>query len=57
MSKELKQRIIDSFAWMITQLKWQFDNEKEAMNDEGSQGGYSSELTEAIAVWEELKAE
>ena len=37
-----------NMTWMTKQLKWQYDNEKKALRDEGSQGGYSSELESAI---------
>ena len=55
MSEELKQRVIKSLHWMVTQFKWQYDNENAALDDVGSQGGYSPELTEAIDLLEELK--
>ena len=37
------------------QYKWQYDNEKEAMQDKGSQGGYSQHLTKAIDLLNRLK--
>ena len=55
MNVEFKQRIIESLEWMTTQLRWQYDNAKEALGDEGSEGGYSPELREAIELLKELK--
>ncbi len=54
MTPELKQRIINSLDWLIKDTKWRFDIDKNNL-DEGSRGGYSPELTEAINVFEELK--
>ena len=51
----IKQRTIKSLTWMTIQFKWMHDNEVAAMSDEGSQGGYSPELQEAIDLLEELK--
>lgn len=53
--QSIKRRTIKSLEWMTTQFKWQHDNEVAAMSDEGSQGGYSPELQEAIDLLEELK--
>ena len=55
MKPDLKQRVIKSLDWMTTQLAWQFDNEKRALGDEGSQGGYSTDLQEAKDLLKELK--
>lgn len=52
---EYKERSTTSLEWMTTQLKWQYDNEKDALGDEGSQGGYSPELQEAMDLLKELK--
>ncbi len=51
----IKQRTINALEWMTTQFKWQHDNEKDALCDEGSQGGYSEKLQEAMDLLEELK--
>ena len=50
----LKERTIKSLEWLITDAKWRYDEVKDAMDD-GSTGGYSDELLEAIDVLEELK--
>lgn len=49
-----KQRIIDTFEWLVEDAKWRFDECKDALDD-GSTGGYSPELTEAIDLLKELK--
>ena len=46
--QKLFLNIQKNMAWMTKQLKWQYDNEKRALRDEGSQGGYSPELESAI---------
>ncbi len=51
----LKEQTIESLEWMVTQYKWQYDNERDAMEDEGSQGGYSFHLTKAINLLNRLK--
>ena len=49
-----KTRIIDSLSWMIKDMRWRYNQTK--MNvDEGSEGGYSPELQEAIALLEEIQ--
>ncbi len=50
----LKQRIIETLEWMTTDMKWRADDTNQNI-EEGSQGGYSPELTEAIDLLEELK--
>lgn len=56
MNEELKQRIIKSLGLMIKDRQWREDQTK--LNFEpNSQGGYSPDLTEAIAVLAELKCE
>lgn len=54
MTPELIQRAIDSLSWLVTDAEWRSDDTKGNL-DEGSQGGYSPELTEARNVLEELK--
>ncbi len=54
MDPKLKQRVIKSLGRLVADAKWRFDTDKNNL-DEGSQGGYSDELTEAIAVLGELK--
>ena len=51
----LKEQTIESLEWMVAQYKWQYDSEKEVMQDEGSQGGYSPLLTKAINLLIRLK--
>ena len=55
MKDELKQRIIESMAWMITYLKWQIDIEREHAGWQDMEGGYSEELTEAMDILKELE--
>jgi len=54
MNQELRQRTIKTLEWMIADMKWRFDESRGSL-DEGSSGGYSPELTEAINILEELK--
>jgi hypothetical protein len=51
---ELLRRAIESMEWMVEDMKWRFNEAKDAMGD-GSTGGYSDELLQAIEVLEELK--
>ena len=53
-AQELKQRIIVSLTWLITDAKYRFDDCKNNV-DNGLGGGYSPELTEAIAVLARIK--
>ena len=55
-NEDLTLRVIKSMQWMIDDMKWRYDNNKGNL-DEGSCGGYSPELTEAINTLEELKKE
>lgn len=52
---ELQRRIIVSLRWLITDAQYRFD-ECRRNQEEGSQGGYSDELKEAIAVLNELES-
>ena len=54
MDPKLKQRIIDTLEWMTADMKWRADDTNRNIED-GSQGGYSPLLTEAIELLEELK--
>ena len=54
-SGDMSAILIKSMTWMVTQLKWQFDNERDALCDQGSQGGYSPLLTEAMEILKELE--
>ncbi len=56
MNPELKLRIIKTLDCFVKDAKWRFDTDKNNL-DEGSQGGYSPELQEAIDLLEELKAD
>lgn len=47
----LKMRMVTALEWMIKDAKWKFDQ----LGPEGRIGGYSPELTEAIALLAELK--
>lgn len=48
-----KERIVKSLSWMITDMKHRHDQSKENFQ-EGSQGDYSPELTEAMRLLEEV---
>lgn len=54
MTSELRQRIIDTLSWMVTDMKHRFDEQKSIFGQR-SEGGYSAELTEAIDLLKELK--
>lgn len=54
--EELRTRATKSLEWMVADMKWRFDQTKQNL-DNGSQGGYSPELTEAIALLAELESE
>jgi len=56
MSEELRQRIIKTLNWMVMDMKWRFDDNKNNL-EVGSQGGYSPELQEAINLLKELENE
>jgi len=51
---ELERRITTSLRWLITDARYRFD-ECRRNEEAGSQGGYSDELTEAIAVLNQLE--
>jgi len=55
MEEELKQRIIKTLIWMITDLKYRSDLDTDCL-DEGTEGNYSTELKEAIELLKELKS-
>lgn len=54
MDEKLRQRIIKTLDWLVADNKWRADDTKLNV-EEGSQGGYSPELNEAIELLEELK--
>jgi hypothetical protein len=54
--QELRERLIISLTWLVEDAKYRFDDCKNNI-EEGSGGGYSPELDEAIAVLEILKGE
>jgi len=56
MNEETKQRIIKSMEWMIADMKWRHDENRGNL-EEGSQGGYSPDLQEAVSVLAELEQE
>ncbi len=56
MEKELLQQVIDSMEWMIKDCRWRFDECKDSLGD-GSVGGYSPELLEAMETLRKVKAE
>jgi hypothetical protein len=54
MAVPLKARAITSLSWLVAEAKHRFDDCKGNL-DNGSGGGYSPELTEAIGLLEGLK--
>jgi hypothetical protein len=60
MPDKLKPRLIKTLTWMIDDMKWRYDIDKNLLNGENVNGvaaNYSPELTEAINLLEELKTE
>ena len=53
-NSQLIARIVESLEWMIKDMKWRH-NETKMNVDEGSEGGYSPELQEAIDLLEEIQ--
>lgn len=51
LTKEEKQRIVESLSWMITDMKYKSDESRGNLFA-GSEGGYSPELTKAIEMFE-----
>jgi len=51
--EQLRERIIVTLDWMITDMKWRHNETK--LNVEGFEGEYSPELKEAVSLLEELK--
>lgn len=51
--KLLKERIVETLEWMVADMKWKFGQ----LGPEGWMGGYSPELTKAIALLNTLKGE
>ncbi len=49
-----KTSALKHFGWMTVHMKWKEDDINQNI-EEGSQGGYSEELTEALEFLEELK--
>lgn len=54
LSNEEKKRLVDNLTWMITDMQFKSDAEKRNF-EEGSQGGYSSHLQEAMSLLEDIK--
>jgi len=64
MDQEMKRRIVKTLEWTTTQLKVQYDEQRNAgmtmeeIHDAGEgnlSGGYSGRLTEAIDLLQEVK--
>lgn len=51
---ELRQRTIAALDWLTTDAKNRFDDCRNQL-EPGSQGGYSAELLDALAVLDDLK--
>lgn len=49
-----KKRLVDTLTWMITDMKYKSDATK-LNREEGSEGGYSPELKEAMDLLEDIK--
>ena len=56
MNEHVRQRIIETLDWLVKDATWRADETKLNF-EEGSQGGYSPELQEAIDLLDELKGE
>ena len=54
MDSKLRERIIKTLEWMVADMRWRADQTKRNF-EEGSEGGYSPELQEAIDLLAELK--
>lgn len=54
MSDRTRQRVITTLSWMVADTKHRFDDCRNNLEN-GSEGGYSPELTEAIELLEDLK--
>jgi len=54
LSSSEKQRFVNSLSWMIDGLKVGFDLMKGNV-EQGSEGGYSDELVEAMCLLDEVK--
>ena len=51
---ELKERILRSLRWVVPELEHRFNDCKDQLQD-GSQGDYSSELKELVALKQDLE--
>lgn len=54
LSDKEKKRLVDNLTWMITDMKYKADETKLNV-EEGSEGGYSSELKEAMSLLEDIQ--
>jgi hypothetical protein len=54
MTPEQEQRAIMALGWLVPDAQNRFDECRNNL-EEGSQGGYSPELTDAISLLDELK--
>jgi len=54
LSSKEKQRLANSLSWMVEDLKIGFDLTKGNI-EEGSQGGYSNELNDAIGLLKDIE--
>lgn len=52
--EKLLLRIHKSLDWMITDMKWR-DNQTRGNLEKGSEGGWSPQLKEAVALLESIK--
>ena len=50
----LLYRCYESLSWMVDDMKWRFDLTKSCFEKE-NEGGYSPELTKAMALRKELE--
>lgn len=50
----LRKKAFESLSWMVRDMIWRYNQIKGNL-DEGSEGGYSPELQEAIKLLGELK--
>lgn len=49
-----KKRLVDNLTWMIADMQYK-SNETKLNTEEGSEGGYSPELKEAMSLLEDIQ--
>ena len=54
LDEKTRQRIIGTMGWMVKSMKWREDDLRGNL-EEGTNGGYSDELKEAMTLLKDLK--